>query len=204
MVVKTKGIHGHLTRPSARYHFCVKSDHLEKVTFSKYFCLFPWKMRWSLASIFQFFLQGGGIYAARKVSWLEKEQLKAALSDYWYTCDSSLQDLLLTIEEGVRNTHVLDKVYVRNNMTCNEHIEVSYYSSEMFKDVCHLCTSDELVTGQLATYPICNQCQKDTSKKPITKRKRAFVHTDSSADKLISCTFSCLFSCLFSCINFFY
>ena len=37
MVVKTKGIHGHLTRPSARYHFCVKSDHLEKVTFSKYF-----------------------------------------------------------------------------------------------------------------------------------------------------------------------
>ena len=75
---------------------------------------------------FQFILQGGGNFAARKLSWLEKEQLKAALSDYWYTCDSSLQDLLLTIEEGVRNTHVLDKVYVRNNMTFNEHIEVSY------------------------------------------------------------------------------
>ena len=95
------------------------------------------------------------------------------------TRGSSLQDLLLTIEEGVRNAHVLDKVYVCN-MKCNEHIEVSYYSSEI---LCHLCTSDELVTGQLATYPICNQCQKDTSKKPITKRKRKFVHTDSSAAK---------------------
>ena len=37
------------------------------------------------------------INAARKLTWQEKEQLKAALSDYWYTCGSSLQNLLLTI-----------------------------------------------------------------------------------------------------------
>ena len=123
------------------------------------------------------------IYAARKLAWLEKKQLKVALSDYWYTCGSSLQDRFLTVEEGLRHTHVLNKVYVRSNLTCNERIEVSYYSSEMFKDICHLCTSDDLVAGQLETYPICNRCQKDTSKKPVIKRKRTFVQTDSSTAK---------------------
>ena len=107
------------------------------------------------------------VYAARKLARLEKEQLKAALSDYWYTCGFSLQDLLLTVAEGLRRTHVLTKVYVRSNLTCNERIEVSYYSSEVFKDICHLCTSDDLVAGQLETYSICNQFQKDTSKKRL-------------------------------------
>ena len=76
------------------------------------------------------------IYAARKLAWLVKEQLKTALSDYWYTCGSSLQDILLTVEEGLRHTYVLNKVYVRSNLTCNEQIKVSYYYSEVFKDVC--------------------------------------------------------------------
>ena len=123
------------------------------------------------------------IYAARKLSGLEKVQLKAVLNDHWYTCGSSLQDLLLTVEEALRPTHILNKVYVRANLTCNERIEVPYYSSEMFEDICHLCTSDDLVTGELDTYPICNQCQKDTSRKPIQKRKQTFVQTDGPAAK---------------------
>ena len=40
-----------------------------------------------------------------------------------------------------------------------------------------------LDAGQLETYPICNQCQKDTSKKTVIKRKRTFVQTDSSTAK---------------------
>ena len=50
--------------------------------------------------------------AARKFAWQEKEQLKAALSDYWYTYGSSLQNFLLAIKEGLRHTHVLSKVCV--------------------------------------------------------------------------------------------
>ena len=41
------------------------------------------------------------IYAAHNLNCLEKGQLKEALSDYWYTRGSSLQDLLLTIDVGL-------------------------------------------------------------------------------------------------------
>ena len=123
------------------------------------------------------------IYAARKLSCLEKVQLKSVLSDYWYTCGSTLQDLLLTVEEGSRPNHILNKVYIRANLLCNERIETSYYSSEMFEDLCHLCASDDLVPGQLETYPICKQCQKDTVKQPVQKQKRKFLKADGPASK---------------------
>ena len=33
---------------------------------------------------------------------------------------------LVTIEEGLRHTYVLNKVHVRSNLTCNEQTEVSF------------------------------------------------------------------------------
>ena len=62
--------------------------------------------------IVQFPVPNASVAAARKLTCVEKVQLTEALHDYWYTCGSSLQDLLLTIDASSRNTHILNKVYV--------------------------------------------------------------------------------------------
>ena len=62
------------------------------------------------------------------------------------------------------------KVYVRENITCNDPVEIPYYSSERFQSVCTHCAyaSDTDIEGQ---YPLCEYCRQQ-GKHPIFKRKR--------------------------------
>ena len=80
------------------------------------------------------------LYAARKLHFLDIEQLKSKLEMALYTCGSSLQDLSV---DGC--DPVMSKIFVRANVSCSDPVEIPYYSSGSFLDVCIQCgTSDDL------------------------------------------------------------
>ena len=80
------------------------------------------------------------IYAQKKLSFQEVLQVERILEDVYFTCGSSLQDI--DSSHGVGSTtdsQLLSKVSVRANLTCNDPVEISFYSSESFPDVCVHC-----------------------------------------------------------------
>ena len=49
---------------------------------------------------------------------------------------------------------LFERVFVRANLTCDETVEIPYYSSEKFVNICSNCACSEVseVQGQ---YPLC-------------------------------------------------
>ena len=111
------------------------------------------------------------IYAQKKLSFQEVLQVERILEDVYFTCCSSLQDI--DSSHGVGSTtdsQLLSKVFVRANLTCNDPVEIPFYSSESFPDVCvHCACVGDLVENQ-DVYPTCNYCFRECSK--IYRRKR--------------------------------
>ena len=111
------------------------------------------------------------IYAQKKLSFQEVLQVERILEDVYFTCGSSLQDI--DSSHGVGSTtdsRLLSKVFVRANLTCNDPVEIPFYSSKSFPDVCvHCACVGDLVENQ-DVYPTCNYCFKECSK--IYRRKR--------------------------------
>ena len=92
------------------------------------------------------------------------------------TCGSKLdiEPIVLRGDPSSAAT-VFTRVMVRLNLTCNDPVEVPYYSSECFEDICVHCACQTQCTidGQ---YPICNECKGD-GKPPVFKRKRKLSKT---------------------------
>ena len=112
------------------------------------------------------------IYSQYRLNYSEESVLSQSIEGLLYTCGSSLQGLQV-------ETHLMDpptvktlfkRVYVRKNLTCNDPIEVAYYSSERFQLICThcACVCELVVEGQ---YPICDFCRQQ-GLMPIFKRKR--------------------------------
>ena len=96
---------------------------------------------------------------------MKEVQSRIVTNGVLYTCGISIQELDY-------DAPVLTKVYVRSNLTCGDHVEVPYYSSEMFLDVCVHCGCEEsIVTGAVAKdiYPTCSDCLDQPK---IIKRKQ--------------------------------
>ena len=64
---------------------------------------------------------------------------------------------------------LMQSVYVRENLTCNDPIEVPYYSSEKFEDLCIHCACATTDTTE-GSYHICQFC-KQSGKLPVLKGK---------------------------------
>ena len=94
--------------------------------------------------------------------------VRRTLEQMLYTCGSKL-DIEPLIHPPSAAT-VFTRVMVRLNLTCNDPVEIPYYSSECFEDICVHCACQTQCTidGQ---YPICNDCKGD-GKLPVFKRKR--------------------------------
>ena len=108
------------------------------------------------------------LYAARKLHFLDTEQLKSKLEMALYTCGSSLQDLSL---DGFEDP-VMSRTFVCVNLSCSEPVEIPYYTSGSFLDVCIQCgTSDDQATDETDIYPTCASCLAEKPK--IYKRKRS-------------------------------
>ena len=52
---------------------------------------------------------------------------------------------------------LVEKVYVRANLTCLSPIEIPYYSAK-YEDICHHCGNTEELVVSESTYPICSSC----------------------------------------------
>lgn len=95
----------------------------------------------------------------------EKDELGEILDSLIYTCGSRLQEI-----EGT-TTGLLDKTYVKQNLTCNSYTEIPYYSAK-YEDICYYCGTTEDLVVSSTDYPICSNCQRHHS--AIAKRKRKF------------------------------
>ena len=107
------------------------------------------------------------LYAARKLHFLDIEQLKSKLEMALYTCGSSLQDLSLDGSEDP----VMSETFVQANLSCLDLVEMPYYSSASFLNVCIQCSTDDLATDEIDIYPRCVSCLAEKPK--IYKRKRS-------------------------------
>ena len=108
------------------------------------------------------------MYASRKVHFRDIEYLKTKLEMAIYTCGSSLQDLC-----GPEDP-VMSRIFVRANLSCSDPVEIPYYSSEAFVDVCiHCGIAQDLTTGRTDIYPTCATCLYEQPK--IYKRKHSCV-----------------------------
>ena len=78
---------------------------------------------------------------------------------YQYPCGSELQEL--KPEEPGRAPKInalLEKVYVRANVSCEMPIEVPYFSSGVFPPVCYHCGTQD-TDSKDGQYPMCAQCE---------------------------------------------
>ena len=90
-----------------------------------------------------------------KISGLEK-----IIEDVYYTCGSTFQEL--TDNESTSYAQLIRKVFVRANVSCQDHVEVPYYSSNVFSDICVHCACSMKST--------CTLCFENQPK--VYKRKR--------------------------------
>ena len=74
------------------------------------------------------------LFAKRKLKDQELTSLKRILNELVYSCGSSFAEYDAEKEDSIMN-----KVFVKENLSCNQIIELSYYSCEIFKAVCIHC-----------------------------------------------------------------
>ena len=77
--------------------------------------------------------QTKGYYAARKVRFQDQLKLESVLDDIIYTCGMDLQECIpADIADTEKQQHILNSVFVCQNMSCDSRIEIPYFSSECF------------------------------------------------------------------------
>lgn len=111
------------------------------------------------------------VYSRLKLKIDEEYALERTLAGVLFTCGSSLKELEVEHipSDPLYVQTLMERAFVRENLTCDEPVEVSYYSSEKFQDLCiHCACVADAVEG---AYPICQYC-KDNGKLLVLKRKR--------------------------------
>ena len=110
------------------------------------------------------------IYAASKLNVTEQLILDKILDFYVYSCGSKLEELKVKdSDRAPRVNALLDKVFVRANIVCQNDIEVPYFSSESFLPICYFCASKDALKIEEGAYPYCESCA--THKHAPLKRK---------------------------------
>ena len=100
--------------------------------------------------------------------------LDAALEQIDFTCGSSMTEFTDPDDTAVDN--ILNRVFVRRDLRCPQPVEIPYYSSGMFEQVCCYCASEhDLLAEALVDgyYPICTSC--GATKPRLLRRKRMLV-----------------------------
>ena len=81
------------------------------------------------------------LFAKHKLKDQELTSLKCVLNELVYSRGLSFAEYDAEKEDSVMN-----KVFVKENLSCNQKIELSYYSCEIFKAVCiHCGSTDNLI-----------------------------------------------------------
>ena len=118
------------------------------------------------------------------------------LEQILYTCGSKL-DIEPIIHRGDPPTAstVFTRVMVRMNLTCNDLVEIPYYSSNCFEYICVHCACHTQCNTD-GQYPICNDCKGD-GKPPVFKQEKTEQMTFFNHCMFNSYVFPTTFLCIF-------
>ena len=102
------------------------------------------------------------IYARKKLTHTQKQQLERVLDHISFSCGTQLQDYSDLPQD------MMDTVFTRN-LDCNEPVERLYYSAK-FADICIHCSSESVSPWNDTEdfYPQCENCS-EKSKIPNVK-----------------------------------
>ena len=96
--------------------------------------------------------------------------MKRMLNDFQYVCGTVFHDL--PIVEKNKDSHILEMLHCRENLTCESPTEIPYYSSKLFKNLCFYCGRERnLMPSNIEFYPQCTSYQSKTKAKEA-KRKQ--------------------------------
>ena len=120
------------------------------------------------------------MFAQKSLKENEKKSLKRALNGMEFICGTSFQEFVMDAKN--EDINVLDKVFVRENLSCMSIVEKPYFSCEFLKKVCIHCGSSKNVTTSVDSYPKCNKqrCKKEES---VLKKKPALAADLAPASK---------------------
>ena len=112
------------------------------------------------------------LHAQKKLQPGDVQALKRSMSKFSYVCGSVLSEYQGTGRELIREKEILQKVFVRENLSCMSKIELPYYSVDLYKKICVYCGisgTNRMLGNAIEHYPKCNNC----SQKPdVLRRKR--------------------------------
>ena len=110
------------------------------------------------------------LYSKHKLTFCEEEAVQRSIQNLLFSCGSNFKGITSGNASYVYKFNLFEHVFVRENITCDDCIEIPYYSSERFEDICIYCGCkvSKLVEGH---YPLCPVC-KQQGKSPVLKRKR--------------------------------
>jgi len=121
------------------------------------------------------------LYSQKALSSSEKQILMRFLQFYQYTCGADIQTL--KNDKAPRVCQVLEKVFVRDHSCCDD-VEIPYFSSKAFVDICVKCGSKNNLQKQGGVHPMCQDCHDKCSTVPVAVRsKRSSSATSSTVAK---------------------
>ena len=127
------------------------------------------------------------LYSKNKLRFTYQITLQNLLVAVNYSCGSVLSDFQdETLSRSQRE--VVDKVFVRANLQCEDKIETPYYSSNSFIDVCiHCGDPDNIVQEERDILPTCKFCLDNKPK--VFRRKRSQMQpTANKQRRLAQCS----------------
>ena len=109
-----------------------------------------------------------------KLSIDDKIILERTLEDTLFSCGSNFQDVkpMNYPSDSPHTKSLFERVFVRENLNCEMPMEVTYYSSECYEDICVHCACNKDLILTTGVYPICSYCLEEDGKQKILKRKR--------------------------------
>jgi hypothetical protein len=118
------------------------------------------------------------LYCKRKLNTNENSLLNRFLDSIEYTCGDSFNYLIADggNSNDVESDDVSDlfkHVKVNNKLNCNNSMEVSYYSCNLYEDLCFLCGINEReeTESQEECYYYCSECSVGIKDKKKRKKK---------------------------------
>ena len=108
------------------------------------------------------------IYSKNKLAHADIKMFSNIMNDLLFTCGASLSEFPVF---GDSKKHLMEKLYVRQNLNCQTPVETLYYSADIYPQCCCHCGSKRRLRLQDGHYPICSPCVAQ-KKQPIHKRKR--------------------------------
>ena len=121
------------------------------------------------------------IYSASKLNVTEQIILDKILDIYIYSCGAKLQDLKVKdSDRAPRVNALLDKIFVKQNISCQNAVEIPYYSSGCFPPVCYFCASKDDLKIEEGAYPHCETC---ATKNTVPNKRKHNVWKESQTSK---------------------